>query len=159
MSTSPAWIGMPTYRPPAPLPDQVRRAYEQAWSDVPDPEEEAYAAGVAWGGANPAPHPPPVAAPPPPEGEDDDLDFDWSDEEEEGEGRGGPDIQAAMHASFESLRDDRAKQAQLKQDEVVQMAQAARASLSEGSYRAVYRAHRRKQHRDTMGASCSRRSP
>ena len=150
---------MPTYRPPAPLPDQVRRAYEQAWSDVPDPEEEAYAAGVTWGGANPAgPHPPAGAAPPPAEGEDDD-DFDWSDEEEEHEGRGGPDIQAAMHASFESLRDDRAKRAQLKEDEAVQMAQAARASLSEGSYRAVYRANRRKQHRDTMGASSSRRSP
>ena len=143
---------MPNYRPPAPLPDQVRRAYEQTWSDVPSPEEEAYAAGVAWGGANPAPRPPAAE-------EEDDDDFDWSDEEEEGEGRGGPDIQAAMHASFESLRDDRAKRAQLKEDEAVQMAQAARASLSEGSYRAVYRAHRRKQHRDTMGASCSRRSP
>ena len=88
----------------------------------------------------------------------DDFD-DWTDEEEEGEGRGGPDIQAAMHASFESLRDDRAKRAQLKEDEAVQMAQAARASLSEGSYGAVYRAHRRKQHHDTTGASCSRRSP
>ena len=124
----------------------MRRAYEQAWSDVPDPQEEAYAAGVAWGGANPAPRPPAAAAPPPAEGEDDDLDFYWSDEEEEGEGRVGPDIQAAMHASFESLRDDRAKRAQLKEDEAVQMAQAALASLSEGSYR-------------TMGASCSRLSP
>ena len=105
---------MPTYRPPAPLPEQVRRAYEQASSDVPDPEEEAYAAGVAWGGANPpSKEANPAPRPPAAEGEDDD-DFDRSDEEEEGEeveGRGGPDLQAAMHASFQSLRTERAKRA------------------------------------------------
>ena len=44
---------MPSYRPPAPVPDPVRWAYEQAWSDTPDPEEETYAAGVAWGSAAP----------------------------------------------------------------------------------------------------------
>ena len=26
-----AWTGMPSYRPPAMVPNPVRRAYEQAW--------------------------------------------------------------------------------------------------------------------------------
>ena len=51
MPTSPAWRGMPSYRPPAPVLDPVRRVYERAWSDMPDPDEDAYAAGVAWGSA------------------------------------------------------------------------------------------------------------
>ena len=80
---------MPSYRPPAPMPDPVRRAYERAWSDVPDPDEDAYAAGVAWGSASP----PPAVAAPPDEEEDDDDDFDWSDHGEEG---GGPQMQEAL---------------------------------------------------------------
>ena len=56
MPTSPAWRGMPCYRPPAPVP-----------------EEDAYAAGVAWGSAA---VPPPVAAAPPDKEDDDDDDFD-----------------------------------------------------------------------------------
>ena len=47
MVTSPAWAGM-ILQPPRPqLPDQARRALQDAYGDVYDPEEEAYAAGVA----------------------------------------------------------------------------------------------------------------
>ena len=105
MPTSPAWRGMPCYRPPAPVPEEVRRTYERAWSDVPDPDEEAYAAGVAWGSAA---VPPPVAAAPPDEEDDDDDDFDWSDH---GEERGGPQMQEALEASFQSVHDDRVQRA------------------------------------------------
>ena len=75
----------------------MRSAYERAWSDVSDPDEDAYAAGVAWGSAaaygdlaaaSPPGYdvPPPVAAAPPDE-EDDDDDFDWSDHGKRAEGR------------------------------------------------------------------------
>ena len=93
---------MPNYRPPAPVPEEVRRAYERAWSDGPNPDEDAYAAGVAWGSATP----PPAAAAPPDEEEDD--DFDWSDDGEEG---CGAQIQEALEASFQSVRDDRVQRA------------------------------------------------
>ena len=85
---------MPSYRPPAPVSEEVRRTYERAWSDVPDPDEDAHAAGVAWGSAA---VPPPVAAAPPDEEDDDDDDFDWSDH---GEERGGPQMQEAIEASL-----------------------------------------------------------
>ena len=85
---------MPSYRPPALVPDPVWRAYDRAWSYVPDPDEDAYAAGVAWGSVA---VPPPVAAAPPDEEDDDDDDFDWSDDGEEG---CGLQIQEAMEASF-----------------------------------------------------------
>ena len=86
MNTSPAWRGFPNYRPPAPVLEDVRRVYERAWSDVPDPDEDAYVAGVAWGSAaaygdlaaaSPpgAAVPPPVAVAPPDEEDDDDDDF------------------------------------------------------------------------------------
>ena len=87
MPTSPAWRGMPSYQPPAPMPDPVRRAYERAWSDVPDPDEDAYAAGVAWGSAaayGDLDTSPPCAAAPLGVQEEDDDDFDWSDDREEG---------------------------------------------------------------------------
>ena len=79
MTTSPAWRGMPCYRPPAPVPVEVRRTYERAWSDVPDPDEDAYAAGVASGsvaayGDLAAATPPAAAAPPDEEGDDDNFD-------------------------------------------------------------------------------------
>ena len=85
MPTSPAWRGMPSYRPPAGNPD-------------------AYAAGVAWGSAAaygdlavaspPGDAAPPLAAAAPPdEEEDDDDDFYWSDHGEEG---GGPQMQEAI---------------------------------------------------------------
>ena len=44
--TSPAWVGIPSYRAPEQLPEQARRDVEAAYSDDLDSEQEAYAAGV-----------------------------------------------------------------------------------------------------------------
>ena len=67
------------------------RAYERAWSDVPDPDEDAYAAGVAWGSvaaySDLPVAPPPAAAACPDEEEEDDDDFDWSDHGKRAAGR------------------------------------------------------------------------
>jgi hypothetical protein len=139
------------------VPEEVRRAYEHAWSDVPDPDEDAYAAGVAWGSAAAYP---PAAAAPPNEEEDDDDDFEWSDHGEEG---GGPQMQEAIEASLQSVRDDpvqRAKTAyQLKAKEASELDWALKDSSS------MARALRRKRAREnqaaarTSGAGSSRRSP
>ena len=79
MPMSPTWRGMPSYQPPAPVPDPVRMAYERAWSDVPNPDKDAYDAGAAWGSAaaygDLDVSPPGGAAAPPTEEEEDD-DFD-----------------------------------------------------------------------------------
>ena len=63
--TSPAWVGIPSYRAPEQLPEQARRDVEAAYSDDLDSEQEAYAAGVR-GSSSPPPAPPPRAPPPPP---------------------------------------------------------------------------------------------
>jgi hypothetical protein len=116
------------------VPEEVRRTYERAWSDVPDPDEDAYAAGVAWGSAaaygDLAAAPPPAAAAPPDE-EGDDDDFDWSDHGEEG---GGPQMQEAIEASLQSVGDDRVQRArtscQLKAKEASELAWALKDSSS-----------------------------
>ena len=99
-----------------------------AWSDGPDPDEDAYAAGVAWGSAA---APPPTAAVPPDEEEDNDDDFDWSDHGEEG---GGPQMQEAIEASLQSVGDDRVQRArtscQLKAKEASELAWALKDSSS-----------------------------
>ena len=64
-STSPAWIGMPHYRAPERLLEEVRRT--MAYSDDSDPERDAYAAGVTAGSVDTTASPPslaPLRAPP-----------------------------------------------------------------------------------------------
>ena len=153
---------MPNYRPPAAVPEEVRRAYERAWSDVPDPDEDAYAAGVAWGSAaaygDLAAAPPPAAAAPPDEEEDDDNDFDWSDHGEEG---GGPQMQDAIEASLQSVRDDRVQRGktayQLKAKEASELDWALKDSSSMDL--ALRRKRARENRAAANGAGSSRRSP
>ena len=67
MVTSPAWAGIIPQPPRAVMPEGVRRTLQAAYADEYDPEEEAYAAGVAAGSVNPVASPAPGApAPPPP---------------------------------------------------------------------------------------------
>ena len=151
---------MPSYRPPALVPEEVRRAYERAWSDIPDPDEDAYAAGVAWGSAaaygDLAAAPPPGAAAPPAEEEEEDDDFDWSNDGEEG---CGAQMQEAMEASFQSVRNDRVQRAktacQLKAKEASELAWALKDSSSMA--RALRRKHAHENQAAANGAGSSRR--
>ena len=131
MPTSPAWRGMPSYRPPAP-----------PGAAAPPP-----------GGAAP----PPGAAAPPAEEEEDD-DFDWSDDGEEG---CGLQIQEAMEASFQSVRDypvQRAKTSyQLKANEASDLDWALKDSSSMDL--ALRRKRARENRAAAHGAGSSRRSP
>ena len=101
--------------------------------------------------------PPPVAAAPPDE-EDDDDDFDWSDH---GEERGGPQMQGALEASFQSVHDDRVQRArtvcQLKAKEASELAWALKDSSSMS--RALRRQRARENQAASNGAGSSRRSP
>ena len=152
---------MPNYRPPAPVPEEVRRAYERTWSNVPDPDEDAYAAGVAWGSAaaygDLAAAPTPAAAAPPDEEEDNDDDFDWSDHGEEG---GGPQMQEAIEASLQFVRDDRVQRVrtscQLKAKEASELDWALKDSYSMDL---ALRCKRARENRAAAnGAGSSRRS-
>ena len=125
----------------------------RAWSDVPDPDEDAYAAGVAWGSA--AAHLPAAAAPP---DEDDNDDFDWTDHGEEG---GGPQMQYAIESSLQSVSDDRVQRArtacQLKAKEASELAWALKDSTSMEI--ALRRKRARENRASANGAGSSRRSP
>ena len=122
---------MPSYRPPAP-----------PGAAAPPPSAAA---------------PPPGAAAPPAEEEEDD-DFDWSDDGEEG---CGLQIQEAMEASFQSVRDypvQRAKTAyQLKAKEASELDWALKDSSSMDL--ALRRKRARENRAAAHGAGSSRRSP
>ena len=122
---------MPSYRPPAP-----------PGAAAPPPGAAA---------------PPPGAAAPPAEEEEDD-DFDWSDDGEEG---CGLQIQEAMEASFQSVRDypvQRAKTSyQLKAKEAFDLDWALKDSSSMDL--ALRRKRARENRAAAHGAGSSRRSP
>ena len=102
--------------------------------------------------------PPPAAAAPPDEEEDDDNDFDWSDHGEEG---GGPQMQEAIEASLQSVRDDRVQRAktdcQRKAKEASEMDWALKDSIS--TRRALLRKRAHENQAAANGAGSSRRSP
>ena len=101
--------------------------------------------------------PPGAAAPPDEEGDDD--DFDWSDHGEEG---GGPQMQEAIEASLQSVRDDRVQRAktayQLKAKEASELDWALKDSSSMDLALRRKRA-RENQKRAANAAGSSRRSP
>ena len=101
--------------------------------------------------------PPPVAAALPDEEDDDDDDFDWSDH---GEERGGPQMQEALEASFQSVHDDRVQRArtacQLKAKEASELDWALKDSTSMDL--ALRRKRARENRAAANGAGSSRRS-
>ena len=110
---------------------------------------------MLWGSAA---VPRPVAAAPPDEEDDDDDNFDWSDHGEEG---GGPQMQQAIEASLQPVRDDRVQRAktgyQLKVKEASELEWALKDSRSMDL--ALRRKHARENQAAANGAGSSRRSP
>ena len=106
--------------------------------------------------------PPGAAAPPPgattPPAEEEDDDFDWSDDGEEG---CGLQIQEAMEASFQSVRDYPVQRAktfyQLKAKEASDLDWALKDSSSMDL--ALHRKRARENRAAANGAGSSRRSP
>ena len=98
---------------------------EAAYSDDPDPERDAYAAGVAAGPTSQlgAPQPTPLRAPPPPEWS---RSSTWTTMRRSRVVEGDEEVQLAVRRLFDSFR---AQQKELDKQEAADLERATKESL------------------------------